>query len=282
MSRLSRAVSIARALFLPVALVVLGYAGVRAARATDLSSVHRWPLVGAYVASLAWWVCLALGWASLVSGETDRGAAVRSWCRTQVARYVPGGIWAVLARATTVPGRVRDKVTAVTAENVVVLMAALAVGGAGLAVVDARWVPVALLVAVPFLGSGVLGRRTQISRGSIRRTCETYLVGYLAYGVSAVLVQAAVSGSPRSPVALLHVAGAACLAWAVGLVVIIAPGGVGIREVVYVWMLHGVYPQRQLEVAAVTSRLLTVVAELTVLVLVSAVGRSRATRAPVD
>ena len=47
---------------------------------------------------------------------------------------------------------------------------------------------------------------------------------------------------------------------------------------VYVWMLAGLYPERQLEAAAVTSRLVTVLAELTVLLVVWWSGRSRGDR----
>jgi uncharacterized membrane protein YbhN (UPF0104 family) len=83
-----------------------------------------------------------------------------------------------------------------------------------------------------------------------------------------VLVQVAVSGL-RDPIYPLYVAGAACVAWAVGLVVVFAPGGVGVRELVYVWMLSGLYPRAELQAAAVTSRLVTVCAELAVLALVS-------------
>jgi hypothetical protein len=45
---------------------------------------------------------------------------------------------------------------------------------------------------------------------------------------------------------------------------------VGVRELVYIWMLTGLYPRGELEAAAVTSRLVTVLAELTVLAVVSA------------
>lgn len=266
-----RIVAALRALFYPCALALLGWMGYRAARSTDLSSLRYWPLVAAYGAALVWWLCLALGWASLVADGNGR-AVVASWCRTQVARYLPGGIWAVVARATTVRGRVRDKLTAVTAENVIVLVISLAVGGAWASVHNWRWLPLTLLVAAPLLVSRALERRTRISRRRVQRTAATYVVGYVSYGVLGVLVQVAVSGI-RKPTDLPYVAGAACVAWAVGLVVVFAPGGVGVREVVYVWMLAGLYPRVELEAAAVTSRLVTVLAELTALALLSRPGR---------
>jgi hypothetical protein len=256
--------------------------GYEAARDIDFSRLHYWPLVFAYGAALVWWVCLSLGWASLVA-DGNPLPAVASWCRTQVARYVPGGVWAVVARATTVKGGLRDKLTAVTAENVLVLLVSLAVGGAWASIHDWRWLPLTLLIAAPLLGSRWLQRRTKITSRQVRRTASSYAVGYVAYGVLNVLVQIAVSGL-RSPTYPLYVAGAACVAWAVGLVVVFAPGGVGVRELVYVWMLNGLYPVDELRAAAVTSRLVTVAAELTVLALTAGVARRKRASAelPVD
>ncbi len=95
----------------------------------------------------------------------------------------------------------------------------------------------------------------------------------MAYGVLGVLVQVAVSGL-RHPTYPLYVAGASCVAWAAGSWWSSRPGGVGVREVVYVWMLTGLYPRGELEAAAVTSRLVTVLAELVVLALVARRRRS--------
>jgi uncharacterized membrane protein YbhN (UPF0104 family) len=56
------------------------------------------------------------------------------------------------------------------------------------------------------------------------------------------------------------------VAWAVGLVAVFAPSGVGVREVVYVWFLSGVYPRVELQGASVLQRLVTIAAELAVLI----------------
>jgi glycosyltransferase 2 family protein len=278
-ARAPRVIAVLRLVFYPCALALVGYMAYRAARETDLSKLHYWPLAAAVGAAIIWWMSLALGWASLIGGAP--WAAVASWSRTQVARYLPGGIWAVVARATTVQGRVRDKLTAVTAENVIVLLVALAVGGLWASVHDWRWLPLVLLVAAPLLASRWLEQRTKITRRGVRRTAATYAVGYLAYGVLGVLVQVAVSGV-RDPTYPLYVAGAACVAWAVGLVVVFAPGGVGVRELVYIWMLSGLYPMVELEAAAVTMRLVTVLAEFTVFALVSRPAVLRPKRRPAD
>ena len=263
---LARATAVARALFYPCALAVVAFMCFQAARAVDLSALRYGPLLEAAGAAVVWWLCLALGW-SFLAGERGHLQAMAAWCRTQVARYVPGGIWAVVARATTVSGRVRDKVAAVTAENVIVCLVALAAAGAWAAASDVRWLPLVLLAAAPLMLSRWLERRSRITRFRVRRTAGSYAVGFVAYGAMAVWVQQAVSGSADQHA--LYVAGAACLAWAVGLVVVIAPGGVGVREVVYVWLLSGLFPTGELAAAAIASRLLTVVAELAVLTVVA-------------
>jgi uncharacterized membrane protein YbhN (UPF0104 family) len=50
---------------------------------------------------------------------------------------------------------------------------------------------------------------------------------------------------------------------------VIAPGGVGVRELTYVWLLAHVLPRHELQAGAVASRMVTVIAELLVLVVVS-------------
>jgi hypothetical protein len=262
-----RAIGYLRAVYYPLALLLVGYMGYQAAREAELSEVHWGALATAVFAALVWWVSLARGWASLVTDGPPQ-AVMATWCRTQVARYLPGGIWHVAARAATVDGRVRDKLGAVTAENVIVLLVALGVGGVLASVYDWRWLPLGVLLAVPFIASRWLHNRTKLSRSRIRRTTACHALGYIAYASVGVLVQVAVSGSGDLRT-LAYVGGAACVAWAAGLVVVFAPGGVGVRELVYIGMLSGIYPTIELQEAAVTSRLVTVLAEFGVLALIS-------------
>jgi len=275
-ARAPRLIAFLRVVYYPFALALVGWFAYQATRKIDVAHLHWWPLAGAYVAALVWWASLALGWSALVTGGFEV-APFASWCRTQVARYLPGGFWAPVARATTVHGRVRDKVAAVSAENVTVLCVALGAGAVWASVHDPRWLPLGLVAGAPLLAGRWLERRTNVRRRAVARASVTYAVGYFAYGVSGILSQVAVSGV-RHPTYPLYVAGASCVAWAVGLVVVFAPGGVGVRELVYVWMLTGLYPQAELKGAAVTSRLVTVFAELTVLLAVGYFSRGRTSR----
>jgi hypothetical protein len=265
--RAPRVVAILRIVYLPLAIALVAYIGYTASTKIDISTIRVWPLVAAYGTSLVWWLALAFGWSTLITERLHR-VQVTAWCKTQVARYLPGGIWAPLARATTVQGRVRDKAAAVAAENVIVLGAALGVGAIWATVHNPAWLPLAVVVVLPILCGRWLERRTKVTRTGVVRTTGIYSLGFVAYGFTGILTQLAVSGI-RHPTYPLYVAGAACLAWAAGLVVVFAPGGVGVREVVYVWTLRSLYPKADLQAAAITSRLVTVLAELTILAIVS-------------
>jgi uncharacterized membrane protein YbhN (UPF0104 family) len=136
------------------------------------------------------------------------------------------------------------------------------------------WLPAILITLLPLAGSRWLERRTRVTHRGVVSAGLTYTGGYVAYGVAGLLAQVAVSGV-HNPTYPLYVAGASCIAWAIGLVVVIAPGGVGVREVVYVWMLSGLYPKAELKAAAIAARVVTVLAELTVLAAIWIVGRRR-------
>jgi hypothetical protein len=264
--RVPRLIAILRVVYYPAALALVVWMGVEAAHGLQQERVNWAAVVGSFLTALVWWLTLAYGWANLVTERFDH-AQVAGWCRTQVARYLPGGIWAPLARSTIVRGRVRDKLAAVVAENVVQLCVALAIGALWVTVHDPRWLPLVVIAALPLALAGWLQRRTRVTRRGVVRAGLIYGVGWIAYGLSALLAQVAVTGV-RDPTYPLYVAGAACVAWAIGLVAVFAPSGVGVREVVYVWFLSSLYPRAGLEGASVLLRLITIAAELSVLIVV--------------
>lgn len=266
-ARAPRLIAVLRAVYYPFALLLVAYIGYQALRKIDLSTVRWGPMVASYFFALIWWICLAMGWSALTT-EGYHAGPMRAWCKTQVVRYVPGGFWAPVARATTVHGRVRDRVAAVGAENVIVLCVALGVGGVWGAVHRPLWLPLILVAFLPMVGIRWLERRSRVTRKAVLLTSVTYAVGFVAYGVSGLLAQISVSGL-HHPTYPLFVAAATCVAWAVGLVVVFAPGGVGVREVVYIWLLTSLYTSADVKAAAIVSRLVAVAAEFTVLAVIS-------------
>jgi glycosyltransferase 2 family protein len=265
-ARVARAMPALRIAGFVVAVGIVAVMAVGAARELDTGRLTWWPLAPALGGALVWWLGLARGWALLVSGHAAR-ADIATWCRTQALRYLPGGIWGPASRLVVVDGTAVDRVATVAAENVIGLCAALALGGLALgASAQPWWLLLVLVAAVPPLAARFSARRSRVDPDRARRAGATNLVGFAAYGIAAVLVQAAISGL-HDPV---HVAGGALVAWAAGLVVVITPSGIGVRELVYVGLLAGTVARAELSAAAVALRMVTILAEVAVLM---AVGR---------
>lgn len=253
--------------FLVAVAIVVGI-GITAARDVHPSEITWWPLPFAVLGAATWWVLLARGWALLVKGHTTI-EDMSTWCRTQPLRFLPGGVWAPASRAVVLRGGLIDRISTVAAENVIAVCAALALAGVALAVSGRPWwLPLVLMLAVPAIAVRLARGRTRLEPDRTRRATVNYVLGFLAYMIAAVLAQAATSGFEHP----VLVAGAAALAWAAGLVVVIAPGGLGVRELAYVGLLSSALPSGELAAGAVTMRIVMVIAELGVLMVV---GRPR-------
>ncbi|HEY8866811.1 MAG TPA: hypothetical protein VIM22_07745, partial [Solirubrobacteraceae bacterium] len=260
--RVAPLVPVLRIIGFIAAVGIVVYIGVRAAAHVHPDQLTWWPLPFALVFAATWWLLLAHGWALLAAGRLTKGD-IGTWCRTQTLRYLPGGIWAPVSRATVLHGGVVDRVATVGAENVIALCAAVAIGGAALAISgQLLYLPLVLAVIVPSLASRVVSDYTRLGADRVRKATVNYVVAFFGYAVAAMLVQAAVSGF-HHPFA---VAGAATIAWGAGLVVVFAPSGVGIRELAYVGLLAHALPASEVAAGAVTMRIVTVLAELGVLV----------------
>ena len=245
-----------------LAVILVAAMLVVAVRYVPFGSLTWWMLVPALAGALLWWTLLARGWAILASGHAAR-QDMGMWCRTQVLRYLPGGIWAPTSRVVLVGGSPVDRVATVAAENVVSLVAALALGGAALALSGRPvWGLLVAALLIPPAGLRLARDRTRLDRSRTWRATGNALVAFVGYLAAAVLVQAAVSGWHEP----LLVAGAAGVAWAFGLVVVFLPGGLGARELAYAGLLAASFPHADLAAAAVVMRALTIVAELMILV----------------
>jgi hypothetical protein len=259
--RISRALPVIRTVGFVVAVGIVVAMGVGAAGDVHLNRLAWWPLPLAALAAGAWWVLLGRGWVLLLAGRLNRGD-FSSWCRTQALRYLPGGIWAPVSRGAIMHGSSLDRLTTVAAENVVSLCAALALGGLALGVAGKlEWTPLVLMAAIPVIAARFTGGRTRVTPARTHRATLSYIVAFAGYMVAAVLVQGAISGWHD----LATIAGAACVSWAAGLVVVVAPSGVGAREWVYVELLKGPLAHGDLVAGALTLRVVTIVAELAVL-----------------
>jgi hypothetical protein len=252
------------------AVGIVVWMGVQAAGEVERDQLH-WGWMAASLPLIAiWWVLLANGWALLVEGRTTRHD-VSVWCRTQALRFLPGGIWAPASRATVVHGGMVEKVAAVAGENLLALGAAVTIGGIAMALAaQVWWIALAPALLVPVVAAYRLEGRVRVTPKRATQGAANYLAAFLAYAAGAVLVQVAVSGS----VDITLVAGAASLAWAAGLLVVIAPSGIGVRELVYVELMASSLPHAELAAGAVALRLVSILAELLVLLVAGRPTRS--------
>ena len=261
-TRVKPLVPVIRAVGFFVAVGIVIAMGVGAAGDVHLDQMAWWPLPLGVLAAGAWWVLLGRGWVLLLAGGLNK-PDFSSWCRTQALRYLPGGIWAPVSRGAIMHGSSLDRLATVAAENVVSLCAALALAGVALAVAGKpEWSPLVLAAAAPVIAARFTASRSRITPARARSSTVNYLIAFVGYMVAAVLVQGAISGWHD----LATIAGAACLSWAAGLVVVVAPSGVGAREWVYVELLKGPFAHADLVAGALTLRVVTIVAELAVLI----------------
>jgi hypothetical protein len=253
-------------------VVAMAAGAVRDDRVRQLDWV---PLLATVGAAAVWWLLLARGWGLVLDGRATR-QNIATWCRTQALRYVPGGFWAPASRAAIMQGHAVDRIATVAAENVCALCAALGLGGLAMALAgQPAWGAVLLVLAAPVLATRFSATRSRIDRGRALRATVNYSLAFLAYMAAAMLAQDAAAGLHDA----LQVAGAAAIAWGAGLVVVIAPSGVGVRELVYVGLMHGRYTHGQLVAGALALRVATIAAELCVLLLA---GRPQRPEVPVS
>lgn len=258
------------------AVALLGWVCWRAARGVDLARLDPAALVAALVAALAYWIALAGGWSALAGAPADP-AVLATWSRSQLLRFVPGGVLAPAARASRVEGPVRQRVGAALAEAVLLASVGAAIGGAAEAWASGQlaWLG---LEAVPCLGVVALivaRRRWLPSEARLTGAGAFELLARVAYVLAAVACQAAAGGG----VSEVAVVAAASLSWLAGYVVPISPGGLGVREAVYAALLVGIAGASgrgaDPALGALAMRLVTSVAELAAFLVLG--GRRRAT-----
>lgn len=248
------------------------------------------------------WALLLLGVAATVAAQWFNGLAwwallhwLRSplplievlllFMRTNIYKYLPGGIWHQAGRLRWLKQRgvgARRALLAVLLDPLLMLLAALCLlplgglqGGLGLLS------PFALLLLRPRWLNPLLERLLLSKRALLNFSGEVESdelkqdQALVSSPWAALLLQ--------FPFLLLRFAGFACcvvcfssinslgigqwlaafaLAWLVGLVVPGAPGGVGVFELVLLARLHGSLPEAELLAVVISYRLISVVAEL--------------------
>jgi uncharacterized membrane protein YbhN (UPF0104 family) len=277
-----------RAALLAVVLAFIGYGlsaewpQVRVA----LGRLEWYSLAGAALAAMAGSGCLMLAWRAVLAdlgSPLPAPTAIRTMFVAQLAKYVPGAVWAFAAQVELghdhqVPRR--RGATAVIVSLAVALGVALLIAAATLPLTSggaARhfWWGVLLIPVIlvglwpPVLGrildrALTLARRQPLERRpSVRGLAIAFgwtALGWLLMGLQLwLLVRDVAGGGARL---LLLALGANALAWAAGVLIVVFPGGIGPRELVLVATLAPVMPRGVALATALVSRVMLTASDL--------------------
>jgi len=213
-------------------------------------------IVGAIVTGVGNLLLMALVWTDLfrrTGGTTARAEAVRVWVVTNFGRYIPGKVWQLGGLAVYMKGRGDSGAAAlvsVLAFQIITLVtgAAIAVAtiGVGWAGLEGGWLPgVAVLTVLLFGGlhPGVIRRvarrlgawlgetdvSVELGAGDIARAAAGMLVAWVLYGAGFLLLLRGI-GVPWELTRLPVLTGIFAASYIVGYLVLVAPGGLVVRE----------------------------------------------------
>jgi glycosyltransferase 2 family protein len=297
---------IAQAGGLLILVVSIGFLATRlqglgaSVRREGISRSDVWRLIGAFVLYLGGLIGVHVAWALLVSERSVDGGrnllrAFAVSCRAHIAKYLPGNVFHLAGRHVLVSRLEWPQASAAGATLielfVLPLVALTVVAAAGLlgadhGVNDLEFgIPPELLVAAAIvvlvagaaaalLSKWAVAFRTHLRswRGLMVPVVALYLLFFLATGVAQSLTL------PGQPIGA--VVAAASAAWVVGYLTPGAPGGVGVREAVFVLMLD--LDNRAVVMGVLGFRIAMIAADAVLFGLGSAVERRYRRSAPVS
>lgn len=268
-------------------LAVLGCAGLalraRWAEAGDaLAALSPWLVAGSLAAALAGLGAQMMAWRALLAAlgsPLPVPAAARAMFVGQLGKYLPGSVWAFVAQVELagelrVPRR-RGAAATVLAVAVTLtvnlLVAAVALPLSSPAAAQRWWwvlagAPLLLAALHPRAVTWLLRRvprltedaRERVSGRGMAAAVGWSLAAWVPLGLHSWSLVAGVGGAGALPVAV----GAYALAWTLGVVVVFAPAGLGVREAVLVAGLAPVLEPGSALVVAALSRLVMTAADI--------------------
>ncbi|MGH7179804.1 MAG: lysylphosphatidylglycerol synthase transmembrane domain-containing protein [Tepidisphaeraceae bacterium] len=229
-------------------------------------------VVASFMFALFLFVFRAVSWRRILKGFGHRlpvAAATRIWSTSELARYLPGAIWQVVGRVYLCkPYGISGSIvsTSQILELCVFLLANVIVTGCGLLYFGAKidpqarpWlitalalIPLMSLLLHPKVFYGLANRvLARLGKPAIvTRLRGRKLVALLGWMIVGLLWQSLAVYVIVAPVLGLKidwwwmVASAYCLAWCAGFLAIWAPGGIGVRELVFVVTMQLVLPEQ--------------------------------------
>ncbi len=237
-------------------------------------------------------------WRVLLSGLGSRlrlRDAQRVFLMGQLGKYIPGGVWTVLAQATMAKELHVPRSRSGSASLMAILMAVVtsaALGGACLGIAGRQvlgrygWL---ILLVIPMLALlnpdvmvwvGSLASRLTKRNLHIERIPERalliaagwLLIGQIFNGLSFYFLASSISGRYGNP---LFSIGLFALASAAGIVVIIAPAGAGARELILAFGLSSVTDSGSAVLIVLLSRLVLTIADVLLAMAAATIGRRR-------
>ncbi len=262
------------------------------------SRVRPWPVVGAFVASaLSAWTAVP-AWRDLLVGLGSRlrlRDAQRIFLMGQLGKYIPGGVWTVVAQASMAREFKVPRTRSATASLMCILLAVVASAGLGALCLGVAGHQVLgrygwwLLVVVPLVAllhpgvlvwAGTVAERVTKRNVPLERIPERtllaaagwLLVGQVFNGLAFFLLVGSIGGHWINP--LLSI-GLFSLASAFGLLVIFAPAGAGAREIILAFGLASVTDPGSAVLIVLMSRVVLTIVDLVLAGSAAVIGRGR-------
>lgn len=275
-------------------LAIIGYAARflvqnwEAIRSADLEWQLRPTLIAASIAlTVATYALLVEGWRRMVAGwgvSIGWWPAARVWVLSSMGKYLPGKVWAiagmaVLGKEAGIPA------TVATGSAVLLQVVSIGTGALVVALTGAReleaarpgvWVGLFAIVGVALICLGLVLWPAGVNAVLRRVVPGTNLtppaptavltgvainaIAWLLYGVALHLLAAGVFPGPG--LGLVQATGAFATSYLAGFLFLLAPGGFGVREVVFVLVTKSVLGPTQALALAAVSRLTMTCADL--------------------
>lgn len=226
---------------------------------------------------------LALAWWNLLGqfgARTSRRWAVRVYGISQIAKYVPGNIFHLAGRQAM--GMTAGVAARALAQSALWELGLLALAGAlfGFLAAPLLWSTLPVLVSAGAFGAMTVGtvivlRRLlspAVSTALIWQIIFLIVSGALFIGILTIVAPAAIAVS-----IFPALCGAYVIAWLVGLVTPGAPAGVGVRELVLLYLLTGIIGEADLLLTVILGRVVTVLGDAGFFALTLLIGDKRST-----
>jgi hypothetical protein len=243
-----------------------------------LSAIVVWLIYGVLIAA---WRVMLTGWGR----GLDFWSAARIWTVSSLGKYLPGKVWAVAGMAVMAQ---RAGVGAGPATGSAVILQVLAIGTGAAVAALTGWsslraaypgsegglvvlLVVSVLTVAVLLQPGSVRRIVRIAMpeatasmtpppGTVAFGIAANTIAWLGYGVALWLLARGLL--PGAGLGLMPAIAVFTASYLAGFLALFAPGGIGVREGVFILMLQGPIGIGAATALAIASRLLLTVTEL--------------------